>query len=84
MKNPVEKYIQIIEGEAWETVGKKTKVWHILNIKSMPAQVIGHIRWYTGFRKYCFYPADDMLFDWNCMRMIANFCEERTQDHYAL
>jgi len=57
----------------------KTNVWQVINKKRNT--IIGVIKWYGGFRKYCFFPESDMIFDWGCLRVIADFCKEKTEDH---
>lgn len=78
-KNRVEKYISI------EKIGlspsKKTQVWLVMNTRTN--QGIGTISWHGPFRKYCFNPYNNMLFDADCMRLIADHTEKSTKEHYA-
>ena len=41
---------------------------------------LGDIRWYSKWRKYAFYPRADTLFEHECLRDIAAFCEEQTKE----
>lgn len=77
-KKRVEKYIRI---EDWgHSASERTKVWRVYNFKH--SEVVGWIKWYGGFRKYCFYLQDDtMLYDSDCMILIANFLDEANKIH---
>lgn len=46
---------------------RKTKV---IEIYSMWGSQIGEIKWYTPWRKYCFFPGDSTIFDAGCMDII--------------
>lgn len=66
------KYIEIVSAGLSAT--GKTKVFHIKNIRT--GETCGVIKWYGGFRKYVFYPGNDMLFDHHCLQQIADFLKE--------
>jgi hypothetical protein len=59
--------------------GRKMPRFEIMN-RATDA-VLGEIRWYGAWRKYCFYPGAEVLFDEKCLREIADFCEARTRGH---
>jgi hypothetical protein len=42
-------------------------------------QVIGQIRWFAAWRKYCFYPFAETVWEENCLRQIADFIEGETK-----
>ena len=73
------KWIEFIEKEI--PGNRKTKSWFIQNTQSKT--VIGWIHWHTGFRKYSFYPEDNMVFDAGCLESIAGFCRDKTIVHYS-
>lgn len=77
--NRVEKYIKF--RHSGESKTGKTQVWRVLNVHHNV--ICGEVRWYGAFRKYCFYPSDGTLFDFDCLRLIADFCEEKNKEHYA-
>ena len=77
--NRVEKYIRIDDEQPSKT--GKTKVWRVFNFYKN--QVCGYIQWYGGFRRYCFLPLNDFIFDNDFLRLVADFCEARTRDHYG-
>lgn len=78
MNNRVEKYIDIEEHGTSES--GKTKIWLVKNTRAV--ETIGHIAWHGPFRKYCFYPVSNTLFDHDCLRLIGDHCEESTKEHY--
>jgi hypothetical protein len=51
--------------------GNITKVWRVLNAR--PDNVLGVIRWYAPWRRYCF--ECNGIFDVSCLREIADFIE---------
>jgi hypothetical protein len=57
---------------------KKTGVWRIEAIQS--SAVLGGIKWYPAWRRYCFYPLADTIFDANCLWDIADFCARMTKE----
>jgi len=59
--------------------GRKTQVWAVMTIDG--AHCLGRIGWYSPWRKYCFViPPDDehKIFEEDCLRLIAEFCETET------
>lgn len=72
MNERLKKYLEWVE---LDNIGKKTKRWHLLALKGP----VGEIKWHGAWRKYCFFPFAETLFDWECMRMIAEFCEIETK-----
>ena len=39
---------------------------------------LGGIKWWGGWRKYCFFPEQATIFEKDCLRDIADFCEAQT------
>lgn len=64
--------------EEVENPGKKTRIW---DMRSKTGFMTGSIRWWGAWRKYVFFPEPDCLFDKDCLRLIADFCEEQTRYH---
>lgn len=54
----------------------KTLVWKVIPTDTSPC--IGRISWYAPWRKYAFFPEDNTIFEQNCLRYIADFCENQT------
>lgn len=58
--------------------GRKTNVYDVVDSSNRP---LGVIQWYGAWRCYSFYPHENTLFEKNCLREIAQFCEEETERH---
>ena len=51
-------------------IGKqKTKLYTIINNQNF--QIIGKIKWYVGWRKYCFFPEFNTVWDYNCLNELS-------------
>lgn len=61
------------------TKSKITKVWTV--IANQSNFVLGQIKWHSGWRRYCFFPNPNTLFEQDCLRDIANFIESETTIH---
>lgn len=57
----------------------KTEIWTVRNSTSMV--LLGEIRWHGPWRKYAFVPAKFTVFEEECLRDIANFCQDSTIRH---
>jgi hypothetical protein len=62
----------------------KTQVWAVESIAEKggddPQFVeLGAVKWYGAWRKYAFFPAPQTLFEHDCLRQIADFCESETK-----
>lgn len=60
-------------------VGRKTKLIEVWS-KGGPT-ILGFIKWYGPWRKYCFYPADGTIFDPSCLLEIAAHTGNLTWNH---
>ncbi len=58
---------------------RKTTVWLVDN--GYGDGFLGHVKWFSRWRKYCFFPAPDCVFEGTCMRELSDFIEARTGDH---
>lgn len=58
----------------------KTVTFYVQTKSAIP-EVIGEIKWYGCWRKYCFFPEYDTVYEQDCLRDIAAFCEEKTAEH---
>lgn len=66
---------------------KKTRVWLVMPTKCddlAGALPIGAVAWYGPWRKYSFFPAPGSVFEQDCLRQIAEFCEGQTKAHKTL
>jgi hypothetical protein len=64
----------------------KTKLWSVVNIRRKLGKIeqrgrVGIVSWHGAWRRYCFFPACNTIFEENCLRDIARFCEEATRSH---
>jgi hypothetical protein len=57
----------------------KTRVFLVL-VKD-GGGLLGEIRWYGPWRCYAFYPVFGTVFECECLRDVATFCAERTNEH---
>jgi len=44
---------------------------------------LGEVKWLGKWRCYCYFPLNDTLYEKQCLRDLANFCETKTAEHYA-
>lgn len=56
----------------------KTRTWTVLNDAG---RYLGTVRWWASWRKYCYFPEDDTVLEQVCLRELATFVENRTQEH---
>ena len=56
--------------------GHRTNIWEVVtaDLGTGSKHSLGEIRWFGRWRKYCFYPRTDTLFEQTCLRDIADFC----------
>lgn len=60
----------------------KTKIFDIVNKEYQ--QTIGQIKWYSGWRRYCFFPKDDCVFEVDCLTDITSFLKGLMIEYKAL
>lgn len=58
---------------------RKTKRWCVISTNG--SIKLGHIMWYTSWRRYCFYPFQDTVFDTVCLKEVVAFIEEKMAEH---
>jgi hypothetical protein len=61
-------------------LGKKTRIWTVHPTQGRNAN-LGEVRWYAPWRRYAFYPTVNSVFEEDCLRDIADFCEEQSAMH---
>jgi len=52
----------------------KTKKWIVIG----SGIELGSISFFGRWRKYCFYPNENTLFDYLCLNEISGFCKKET------
>lgn len=66
-----------------ETVGYtasgRTCIWSVKTIDE--TETLGEIRWFGRWRRYAFYPRFGTVFEKQCLRDLADFCEVQTARH---
>lgn len=71
------KYIEFSRPRPSET--GKTRIWRVLAFHDSGSLLddfsIGEIKWHGAWRRYALFPARDTLFEHECLRKIADFCE---------
>lgn len=57
--------------------GQKTMRWEV---STKVGGLLGVVKWYAHWRKYCFFPATECVFEETCLREIAQFIEDRSRN----
>lgn len=57
----------------------KTKRWTVQTANGN--HDLGIVSWIARWRCYGFEPFRDTVFEWDCLREIAAFCEQQTKQH---
>ena len=52
--------------------GKTTKAY----VRTKDETVIGIVKWYPAWRRYCFFPDSETLYDSQCMKDISAYIDE--------
>ncbi len=53
---------------------RKTKTFDCVNNDGVT--ILGTVEWHTGWRQYCFFPADDCVFSKSCLEDVNNFIQQ--------
>lgn len=61
--------------------GRVTREWRVVAKQS--GNVLGVVRWYTGWRRYVFAPEWGSEYEQDCLRDIASFIERETRERKA-
>ena len=59
---------------------RKTPIYNIINNNNLK---IGQIKWYGPWRKFCFYPYPDTIWDSNCLQQLLD-CMNTLNKEYKL
>ena len=67
------KWIRFVEDTpaAWVT-----RYWRVE--AKQGGNFLGGVKWWGGWRRYCFFPEQATIFEKDCLRDIADFCEAQT------
>lgn len=58
---------------------RKTRIWIVAEQANDGA--LGEVKWYGPWRQYAFFPWAMMVFEKDCLRDIANWCEDASKKH---
>jgi hypothetical protein len=72
------KYVQFVEDDLPKL---KTRRWRVQSVIDALRKNLGYVKWYGSWRCYVFFPFRDSFFEKQCLRDIAQFCEEQTELH---
>lgn len=65
----------------FEKIGKsktgKTNIWRVSDAKG--GYEVAEIRWYGRWRRYALFPLGFTIFDHECLREVADFCETESK-----
>lgn len=60
----------------------KTKVYAVINIKF--GNVLGIIKWYPSWRKYCFFSEGSVIYDVICLDNIRDFIQDLMDERMVI
>lgn len=60
----------------------KSKTHKFAVISNYNKAMLGYVKWYSPWRKYCFMPLDTTIFDNKCLAEISEYCAYKTKNHY--
>jgi hypothetical protein len=66
MMNAMYKYLSFKE------LGAKTKTKQF-TVENTSGSILGHVKWYVPWRKYCFFTHGPFIFDVGCLNDIQDF-----------
>lgn len=58
---------------------RKTEIWDVLNGGNQ--NLLGQIRWYAPWRRYCYSPAGPQWMDATCLQEVTNFLTTEMARH---
>lgn len=50
-------------------------------IETLDGSTLGHVSWFGRWRQYCFFPDEATVFERQCLRDIATFCETKSREY---
>lgn len=57
----------------------KTKCWQV--VTKDRTHSLGSVHWFGRWMQYAFFPIADTVYERQCLRDIADFCERETKAH---
>ena len=65
----------------FENLGRIKGKTNVYGVWSNDNYILGSIKWFGRWRKYCFFSKGDSIFEQVCLREIAEFCERETTNY---
>lgn len=56
----------------------KTNRWAV---EALDGTLLGEVKWFSAWRRYCFMPERETVFEEECLRGIARFIAARSKEH---
>lgn len=56
---------------------RKTPIYHIETLNGIP---LGEIKWYGAWRKFCFFPYEETVWDMKCLTDIIKFLDKTNKE----
>ncbi len=50
-------------------------------VETLDGGTLGRICWFGRWRQYCFFPDEKTVYERQCLRDIASFCESKTREY---
>lgn len=58
---------------------RRTDQWEVITTSS--CETVGLVKWFGRWRAYAFFPNPETVYERQCLRDIADFCEKETYKH---
>lgn len=58
---------------------RETSYWVVYPKDPKGGHRLGEVKWWGAWRRYCFFPAPETLFEPTCLRDIADFLASKTR-----
>lgn len=71
----------IFFGNRRKSKSGKTSIWYVQDAAS---RILGEIRWYAQWRRYALFPMPETVWEKECLRTAADFCEVQTNKHWSI
>jgi hypothetical protein len=68
------KWIKFVKDNVHVLQQRKTDIYLVWTKDGL--YLLGTIRWYAPWRKYCFYPAAGTIFETQCLKDIVSFIDQ--------
>ncbi len=74
----VNDYFVILEKP--KVVSRKTSIYEIYE-KNTTGCLLGEIKWYGAWRKFCFFPNEKTIWDTKCLTKITEFLDKTNKEY---